>query len=350
MTPESLDPGPLRRGPVLVTGGTGFLGRHLLAALGEAGVRARVLARRPDKARELPEAAELELVAGDLSDPASLARACRGAATVFHLAAAMPGQPEAPGDLAGYRRVNVEGSLALARAAAAAGASRFVFVSSTAAMGAPAAPTVDETTPCRPTSPYEVSKREAEIALLALAAETGLEVTILRPCLVTGAGQRGGVLLKLFRLCARGLFPVFGDRLGVQKPLVAAGDVVQALLRAATAPAPGPLYLVTSGERHSLGEILAVAGRLVGRPCPYRRIPLPAARLAAAATTPLARALGREPPLSPERLDLFLADRAISIARARAELGYRPARTDLGSMLAETHAWYVGSGQLPPPR
>jgi UDP-glucose 4-epimerase len=268
---------------------------------------------------------------------------------VVHAAAAMPGQPCGREDLARYRRVNVEGTLALARAAASAGARRFVFVSSTAAMGRPdGTGTVDEATPCRPSSPYELTKHQAELGLLELAAQTGLSVVILRPCLIAGAGQRGGVLLKLFAWCRRGLFPVFGGRLDLAKPLVAVEDVVQALLLAATREGAGGPYLVTSGERHTLGEFLEVAGRLVGNPLPYRTVPLPLARLAAAVTTPLARAAGLPPLLSPERLDLFLADRgAIDVARARSGLGYAPRRTALEPMLAETHAWYVASGQLP---
>ena len=146
-------------------------------------------------------------------------------------------------------------------------------------MGAPSQATVDETTPCRPTSPYAVTKRLAEEGLQELGRRTGLEVAIVRPCLIAGEGQRGGVLLKLFKLCRQGLFPVFGGRLDVQKPLVDVEDVARALMLAAVRGAPGEIYLVTSGVRHTLGEMLAVAGRLTGNPRPYRRIPLPLARL-----------------------------------------------------------------------
>ena len=212
--------------------------------------------------------------------------------------------------------------------------------------GRAAAPVVDETTPCRPASPYEVTKRLAEEGLLELAEQTGLEVVIVRPCLIAGEGQRGGVLLKLFKLCRKGLFPVFGGRLDLQKPLVDVEDVAHALILAATEGGPGEIYLVTSGVRHTLGEMLAIAGSLAGNPRPVLE-PAPADRpAAAAATTPLARLVGLEPPLSPERLDLFLADRAIDIGKARRELGYRPHFRDLRSMLARTYAWYGMSGQL----
>ena len=193
---------------------------------------------------------------------------------MVHAAAAAAQRSPAPSrSLDEYRRVNVDATLTLAMLAAAAGVRRFVFVSSTAAMGAPEAAVVDETTPCRPTSPYEVTKRLAEEGLLELGARTGLEVVIVRPCLIAGEGQRGGVLLKMFQLCRKGLFPVFGGRLDVHKPLVDVEDVAHALILAATQGRPSEIYLVTSGVRHTLGEMLAIAGSLTGKPRPYRACP-----------------------------------------------------------------------------
>ena len=267
---------------VLVTGAMGFLGRHLVRTLAEgSGARLRLLTRRP-MPDEPPAAARgrSELLAGDLTDAAGVAQPCDGVDVVIHAAAGMPGQPGAALTPDGYRLVNVDATLRLAMQAAAAGARRFVFVSSTAAMGAPAGSVVDETTPCCPSSPYEVTKRLAEEGLLELGRRTGLEIVIVRPCLIAGEGQRGGVLLKLFQLCRKGRFPAFGGRLDVQKPLVDVEDVAVGLALAANRGVPGAIYLVTSGERHTLGEMLAIAGALSGNPRPYMKIPLPAARAA----------------------------------------------------------------------
>ena len=134
--------------------------------------------------------------------------------------------------------MNVDATLTLAMLAAAAGVRRFVFVSSTAVIGTPETPVVDESTPCNPTSPYEVTKRLAEEGLLELGARTGLEVVIVRPCLIAGEGQRGGLLLRMFQLCRRGLFPVIGGRLDMHKPLVDVEDVAHALILAATRGEP----------------------------------------------------------------------------------------------------------------
>jgi nucleoside-diphosphate-sugar epimerase len=339
---------PLDGRRVLITRASGFVGRHLVRTLAEESSTELRLLVRSGSVADLPAPARgrSELVTGDLRSAASLADICSGVDTVVHAAALQPDQPQSKPSLGDMRKVNVDATLRLAMQAAAAGVRRFAFVPSTAAMGAPDPPTVDETTQCRPASPYEVTKRLAEEGLLELGPRTGLEVIIVRPCLIAGEGQRGGVLLKMFKLCRLGLFPVFGGRLEVQKPLVDVEDVAHALILATTQGGPRQVYLVTSGVRHRLGEMLAIAGSLVGRPRPYLNLPLPVARLAARVTTPLAQLAGRPPPLSPERLDLFLADRAIDIGKARRELGYRPHFRDLRSMLTRTYAWYGLSGQL----
>jgi nucleoside-diphosphate-sugar epimerase len=174
----------------------------------------------------------------------------------------------------------------------------------------------------------------------------GLPAVILRPCLIAGEGKRGGDLLRLFKLCRRGLFPVFASSLDTAKPLVAVDDVVQALLLASVRGRAGEVYLVHSGARHTLGQILEVAGRLVGNPRPYRRLPLLPAFAAAQLVASLARGVGRTPPLSPERLELYLTDRSIVIDKARRELGYQPCHQDLDDMLGRAFRDFARTGQL----
>ena len=332
---------------VLVTGGTGFLGRHLVRTLAEETDASLRLLSRDAAAEDLPAAARAgaELVRGDLMEPGSLNGLCARVDTVVHAAELAPGRPGRR-SLDDYRRMNLDATLTLAAHAAAAGVRRFVLVSSMAAMGMPPGPVVDETTPCSPAGPYEVTKRLAEEGLLELGARTGLEIAIVRPCTIAGEGQRGGPLLRMFKLCRRGLYPVPGGRLDASSPLVDVEDVAHALILAATEGPPGQIYLVTSGVAHTLGELLAIAGRLTGNPRPCLSVPLPVARAAALLAAPLARLAGREPPLSPERLDQLLAEGRIDIGKARRELGYRPHFRELRSMLARTYAWYGMSGQL----
>ncbi len=334
---------------VLVTGATGFVGQHLVASLLRRGdTRVRALVRDPERLHAIfdPDTPGLSTARGDLTDPASLHGLCEGLDAVFHCAIARLHTFHDGTGADAFDAVNRQGSRLLAQEAIRAGVPRFVFVSSTAAMGTPDAAVVDEQTPCRPSNPYQRSKREAELALLDLHRAEGLNPVIVRPCLVTGPGKEGGELLKLFKLCQKGRFPAIGGSLDVEKPLIDVLDLVQALELAAERGRPGQIYLVHSDAGHTLGDILRAAARLVGNPRPSIPVPLPLAWLAAQLTTPVADLLRRPPPLSPERLRLFITSRRIDIRKARRELGFNPRHQDPFEMLGRTYDFYRASGQL----
>jgi nucleoside-diphosphate-sugar epimerase len=200
---------------VALTGASGFVGRHILARAAAAGLRLRVLARDPARLPDLPEAADV--VRGGLEDATALAELVRGSAAVVHCAGAVRGVTRAQFD-----RVNVAGTAAVARAAAAAGAARFLQISSLAARE-PAL------------SAYAASKRAGEEA--AREALGGLPLTVFRPPAVYGPGDRE--MLTLFRLMARGYAPVFGDP-DARFSLIFVTDLADAVvawLRAAAPPA-----------------------------------------------------------------------------------------------------------------
>ena len=165
---------------VLVTGGTGFIGGELVRELCEAGIRPRVLVRRPHRASLLSNF-DVDLVQGDLASPASLERAVDGIDTVFHLGARA--------SFESYRRLRptiVDGTTTLARLAVAAGVRHFVFSSSLFVYGDQDAP-IDATTPTRPAIAYGVAKLETETALSEIAAAGGMTMAALRLPHVYGA-------------------------------------------------------------------------------------------------------------------------------------------------------------------
>jgi nucleoside-diphosphate-sugar epimerase len=341
MATESRSPRS-RRKLALVTGATGFVGRHLVRGLRDAGWRIRVLVRDP--ARFAADAhPHDEVHQGDLTDAASLAGVCDGVDVVFHAACAVAGTFDAGRSAVdAFLAVNRDGTANLAAEVLKHPGVRLVHVSSTAAMGNPRASVVNEDTPCNPSTPYQVSKRAAELSLLELHEKRGLNVVIVRPCVVAGEGKENSEFLKMFRMVQRNSFPLIGGRLDLHKPIIAVEDLVQALILAAQHGTSGRIYLVHDDGGHTLGDMIEAAAELTGAHRGYVRIPGLVGRVAAEACE-----LGRmvapnwNPPLTRDRLELFMTDRRIDIARARAELGYAPTHQDLREMLGRTFDDFV---------
>ncbi len=190
---------------VLVTGANGFIGRALCDVLAASGRRVRKAVRMPVPG--LPDA----VAVGDIGPDTDWRTALEGVSGVVHLAARTHVLRETATDpLAEYRNINVAGTERLARSAAAGGVRRLVFVSSVKVNGerTEERPFTEDGAP-RPDDAYGVSKWEAEQALSRIAAETGLEVVVLRPPLVYGPGVKGN-FLRLMNLVARGVPLPFG--------------------------------------------------------------------------------------------------------------------------------------------
>jgi nucleoside-diphosphate-sugar epimerase len=205
-----------------------------------------------------------------------------GCETVVHLAARVHVMADTAADpLEEFRRVNVQGTLNLARQAAVAGVRRFVFVSS---IGVNCAETYrrpftahDEVAPH---SPYAVSKYEAELGLQALAAETGMEVVIIRPPLVYGPGAPGN-FGSLLRWLKRGV-PLPLGAIHNQRSLVALDNLVDLIITCLTHPAAAnQTFLVSDGEDVTTTELLRRMGQALGRPAHLIPVPVSWLKLAA---------------------------------------------------------------------
>lgn len=311
--------------PVLVTGGGGFIGRRLVAALQAQGAKVRVLVR---PGRVIPtDWSGLETIAGDLADAASLARACAGIDTVIHAAGFAHADA---GDMVGFAdrhwAINADGTFQLLDAAVASEVRRFGFLSSSRAVGDPGPHCVDESWETPPATPYGLAKRAAEERVLAVGRESGLHAVNLRPALVYGPGMKGN-LARLISAVQRGVFPPLPET-GNRRSLVHVDDVAQAVLLAVAHPAAaGQSYFVTDGQPYSGRELYAMIRQALGRSAP--RWSAPASLLYAAAT--LADSAlwltGRRERRAASALDKLLGWACYDAARIRRELGYRPAWT-----------------------
>ena len=308
---------------VLVTGATGCLGRHLVEALVESGATVRALARASSDIAHL-ERLGVEVQRGSLVAVADLERAVRGVDTVFHAGGMVVDDPTDTSDelWRELHHTNVVGSERLARAAAAAGARRFVFVSSLRIFGFGNQLRWPEDGPRTPADLYARSKTEAEAALLAVGRETGLEVVNVRPRFIYGDHDRY-VLPRLVEQASKRRTPIV--RPEALCDVVHVRDCVQALLLAAERPVAGESYNITSGEILSLGEIISEVGKALGHEVRFLKLPAPVVVGAAGALEAGARVAGRKPPISRAQLRWYLNDHSFSIAKAKRELGYRPA-------------------------
>lgn len=310
--------------PVLVTGGTGFIGGRLVAALQAQQARVRVLVRPPVSTAPWPAQA-VETVCGDLGDPGSLARACAGIDAVFHVAGfAHADAGTMPDFAARHWAVNAIGTFNLLEAASRAGVTRFVFLSSVKAMGDPGPRCVDEHWVAPPDTPYGQAKRAAEERTLAVGRACGMHTVNLRPALVYGPGMKAN-LPRLITAIRAGWLPPLPET-GNRRSLVHVDDVVQALLRAATHPAAaGHTYLVTDGRAYSGRELYVLIRKSLGRRVPSWAIPAKVLWRAAHLADGLGRLAGRRDAVAHALLDKLLGWACYDSRRIVDELGYQPA-------------------------
>jgi nucleoside-diphosphate-sugar epimerase len=249
---------------VLVTGASGYIGRHLVDVLVAAGLSVRVLLRagRSRSTRSSDSSTRVEIATGDLADPASLSGVCRGIDTVFHLAGyAHADDSDRASGHALHRQVTVAGTRALLEQAVAAGAKKFVFVSSVKAAGEGGDLQLNEDSPASPSSGYGKAKREAERLVLNAAIR---HTAVLRLPLVYGRDNKGN-LPRMIAAIDRGRFPP-PPRVRNRRSMVHVDDVVRALLLVSEDPrAHGQCYIVTDDRDYSTRELYELISQALGR-------------------------------------------------------------------------------------
>ncbi|MDO9197159.1 SDR family oxidoreductase [Rhodoferax sp.] len=296
---------------ILVTGATGFVGSALVARLAREGTETRACVRR--NGASLPDGVHTVQVAGLTADT-DWRHALAGVAVVVHAAARVHVMVDAATDpLAEFRRVNVDGTLNLARQAAAAMVKRFVFISSVKVNGEatlPGRPFTADDAPA-PLDPYGVSKMEAEQGLRQIAAQTGMAVVIIRPPLVYGPGVKAN-FAALMRAVQRG-WPLPLGAVHNQRSLVALDNLVDFIVTCITHPqAANQTFLVSDG--HDLSTTELVRGLARAARMPVRLLPVPVWALRAGAAL-----LGKG-----DAVQRLCGNLQVDISKARSLLGWTP--------------------------
>lgn len=322
---------------ILVTGGNGFVGRHLVSALLDRGDEVRVLALPTEDTTPLEERG-VRVHRGDIRRPETLIAPMRGVDGVLHLAAMM----DVWRPLEDYHAVNVSGTENVCRAAAAAGVRRLVHMSSSSVYGMALGRPADERFPLSPfRDPYPITKAAADEAVQRMIAEDGLPAVIVRPDQIFGPGDHLHFGRMADRLRAgKGVVVGRGDN---AMPLVYVADAVQGLLLALDHErAVGQAYNITNDRPLTQEQLLRAIAREVGASPRLFHIPyrvLYAAGYLAERIATLAPS-SRRPPLTRLGVAFVATDNRYAIDKARRELSYVP-RIDLDDGVRLTARWYM---------
>ncbi len=324
---------------VLVTGGTGFTGIHLVKALVKLGRDVRVLARRPIRSTPL-DGLKIEAVQGQIQDSAAVERAVEGCDIVYHLAAnyRTAGVPDKV-----YWEVHVDGTRNVILACKKYGVKRLVHCSTGGVHGHIEKPPANEEAPYNPGDIYQSTKVEGEKLVLRAIAEDRLPAVIFRPGAIYGPGDTR--FLKLFRAIAKRRFVMLG-RGEVYYHMTYIDDLVSGILLCGMHPdAIGQIFILAGQEYTTLNRLVALIADEVGVPRPGLHIPVWPVYAAGAVCEWLCKPLGIEPPLYRRRVEFFEKSRAFDISKARKILGYEP-KTDLVTGIRQTAEWYREQGFL----
>lgn len=336
---------PIDGAHCLVTGGAGYLGRNLVAALRARGCSVTVL----DPADAKFDDAAVKLVRGDLRDPATLDTALRGVDYVFHTAALIELARYAPKDVAErVRSVNVEGTRSLLARAEAAGVRGFVQTSSTATVLGPEIGGGDESLPYSTYGNlYSSTKVEAE--KLVRGHRGRMKTCSLRPGGIYGPGERNQLIAPTFSEIRRGQpVTVIGEG-SSRIDYTHIDNLVDAHLRAADRlveghPVCGSAYFVSDGQPINHGEFSRRLTYQLGMVVKVRYVPVKVLRNVAMVAERAYERFGRKPPLTMGHVDTCAWDNWFNIDAARRDLEYTPKYdTDAGivSMVKDVEGYLV---------
>lgn len=314
-----------------VTGGTGFIGSHLVDALIEKQKWNEIKCLVRNKEKWL-KGKSFKKIPADLLSFNILEENLRDIDVIFHLAGVVkaPSQKE-------FDQANVEATENLLRLASKTGVKKLVILSSLAAAGPSSKKPLTENDPLQPISCYGESKKRME-SMIQKVAEPDMSVTVLRPPAVYG--PREEQIFTLFKMMSKGIAPIVGDGNHPRLSIVYVQDVIQAILKAAEQQEPGVHSYYISGEKiTNWNEIRAIVTKVLGKNnIPVHIQPKWVKRIAAVIET-TSSFFGTYPVINREKANEMVLEWTCSNEKAEAELQYKP-EYSLEEGLSRTLRWY----------
>ncbi len=327
---------------ILVTGGTGFIGSHLVESLTGKGYNVRCLVRKTSDVSFL-KALDVELIYGDIMDVDSLKSAVRDVEIVYHLVGGGNVSSVSRKDYIILRNLNVLGTKNILKACIHhADIQKFILFSSISAIGIIKNVIVNEETRCQPRTPHELAKYESEQVALMFCKKYGIPLLIIRPAQVYGPRDVKSEILKMCKLIKRHMFPVIGSGENVV-PLVYVENLVHAAILACERDASS-VYIVTD-EWRTMNEIVEAFAKELNVRVWGAHVPPFAAKICVGMIEYTCRMLGITPPFNLKRLESITSNRLYDISKAKRELGYAP-EVSFEEGIRRTVRWYKQHGYL----
>ena len=325
---------------ILVTGGTGFIGGYFVPKLLEEGHQVRLIVRNKEKASE-QFGEQCEYFIGDVTDKDSIKGCCDGIDIVFHLVAKSGNELPSKENFEVFRKINVGGTENII--AECGNIKKFIYVSSTAAMGLVKDSPITEKSKCEPYLPYQVTKYEVE-KLIREKCKDGFPGIIIRPTKVYGINEREYNYLTLAKLVKKGSFLKIGQGHNYTSNIYVS-DFAQALTKLVNGGVIGETYIATSNESIDFIE----SGRIIAEELGVRLrvITLPAWFMIVAATIEekLFTLLGKRPIVTKRNIQMTVQDRVYDISKIKKDTGYAPEMT-MEQGIRTVIRWYKKIGLL----
>jgi len=325
---------------ILVTGGTGFTGSHLVKRLLSRGHEVLALDNQKGICFDELSEAGAKITIGSVADEALLGRLIPGCDVIYHLAAAFR-KVNLPKRV--YWDTNVTAMRQLLEIARDNNVKKIVYCSTQGVHGNVDNPPGDETTPIEPEDYYQYTKYEGEKVAREFIQE-GMDITTLRPTAIYGPGDPGRFLM-LFKWVKKGFFPFFGKGKALYHPLYIDNFVDAFELAAEKTEAKGHSYLIADEKYYEIKEIVLMIAKIMNVDLKVRHYPFWALLWLSAIVELIFKPLPMEPPLFRRRADWFRQNRAFKIDKAKHELGFDP-KVDLETGLRATYEWYRDNGYL----
>ena len=323
---------------VLVTGGGGFIGTHLVEAQLRKGRDVVAFDVNTSSLSHLTNKSKLQIVEGDIRDGSLLNQIINDVDWVFHLASVHLSirTPDTE-----YKAINVDGTRQLLEVSHRKSVSRFVHCSSVGVYGKIQRPPADEESVCAPESIYDVTKLEGEREVNSFHEETGFPVVVVRPAWVYGPGCPR--TLKLFNSISRGRFFFVGNGDSLRHCLYVQDLLEGFELCATVEQAVGNTYILADKRPVTTEQLVATMSNILGTRMPTLRVPLWAIYPLCLASETVFKCLRKEPPFSRRSLNFFTNNTNFDISKAREELNFDP-NTSLNEGLKFAYNYMLNQG------